>query len=57
MKEGWLYILASKRNGTPDTGVTSDFIQRLHEHREGVVPGRGPGLPAIRADWVPLSRG
>ena len=31
--------MASRRNGTVYTGVTSDLIQRVHEHREGVVPG------------------
>jgi putative endonuclease len=34
-----VYIMASRRNGTVYTGVTSDLIRRIHEHREGVVPG------------------
>ena len=34
-----VYIFANRRNGTLYTGVTSDFIRGLHEHREGVVPG------------------
>lgn len=34
-----VYILASRRNGTLYTGVTSRMIQRIHEHREGTVPG------------------
>ena len=34
-----VYIMASGRNGTLYTGVTSDLIQRVHQHREGVVPG------------------
>ena len=34
-----VYLLASRKNGAIDTGVTSDLIRRLHEHREGVVPG------------------
>ena len=34
-----VYLLANKRNGALYTGVTSDLIQRIHQHREGVVPG------------------
>ncbi len=29
MKEGWLYLLASKRNGTLYLGVTSEIRQRI----------------------------
>ena len=34
-----VYIMASKRNGTLYTGVTSDLLARVYQHREGVVPG------------------
>ena len=34
-----VYILASKRNGTLYTGVTSKFLVRLYDHRTGAVPG------------------
>ena len=34
-----VYILASGRNGTLYTGVTSNLIKRVWEHREGVVDG------------------
>ena len=34
-----VYILASKRNGTLYTGVTSDPIGRLHQHRNGSFDG------------------
>lgn len=34
-----VYILTSTRNGTLYTGVTSDLIQRTHQHREHAVPG------------------
>ncbi|MCM2329097.1 MAG: GIY-YIG nuclease family protein [Lysobacter sp.] len=38
-KEFAVYILASRRNGTLYTGVTSNLPRRLWEHREGVVDG------------------
>ena len=34
-----VYILASGRNGTLYTGITSNLIKRIWEHREGVVDG------------------
>ncbi len=33
------YIVASKRNGTLYTGVTSDLIRRIWQHRDGLIPG------------------
>ncbi|MEA3003270.1 MAG: putative endonuclease [Sphingomonadales bacterium] len=38
-KSGYVYILASRRNGTLYIGVTSDLPKRIHEHRTGAVPG------------------
>ena len=34
-----VYIMASRRNGTLYTGVTSNLLQRIYEHREGATPG------------------
>ena len=34
-----VYILASRRHGTLYTGVTSDLLQRLHQHRTGGTKG------------------
>ncbi len=35
MPSGFVYILASKRNGTLYTGVTSELAKRIWEHRNG----------------------
>ena len=39
MKQPAVYILASKKNGTLYTGVTSDLVKRVWEHKQHVVPG------------------
>jgi putative endonuclease len=39
MKDGYVYIMASGRNGTLYVGVTSDLVKRVWEHREGLAPG------------------
>ncbi len=38
-KTGYVYILASGRNGTLYVGVTSDLVQRTHQHRSGEIGG------------------
>ena len=34
-KGGFVYILASKPNGTLYVGVTNDIVRRIREHRQG----------------------
>jgi putative endonuclease len=39
MQSGFVYIMASRRNGTIYIGVTSDLPQRIAQHREGLIEG------------------
>jgi len=39
MKQPCVYCVASGRNGTLYTGVTSNMARRAFEHREGLLAG------------------
>ncbi len=38
MKQYFVYIMASQ-SGVLYTGVTNDLSRRVHEHKEGLIPG------------------
>jgi putative endonuclease len=39
MKQYYVYILASSKYGTLYTGVTSDLVKRVYEHKNKIVDG------------------
>ena len=38
-KQGYVYILFNKRNGTLYTGVTSNLVKRVYEHKSKLNEG------------------
>ncbi len=38
-KYGYVYILFNKKNGTLYTGVTSNLVKRIYEHKNKIIEG------------------
>lgn len=51
-KGGRVYILANRRQGTLYTGVTSDIMRRMSEHRQGLIPGFTQDHAIKRLVWL-----
>jgi putative endonuclease len=39
MKRFYVYILSSRKHGTLYTGVTSDLIKRIYDHKKDLADG------------------
>lgn len=46
-----VYILASHKNGSLYTGVTSNLVQRIWEHRESIRKGHAAKYDIKRLVW------
>lgn len=46
-----VYLLALRRNGTLYVGVTSNLLARVHQHREGLLPGSTRDYGVKRLVW------
>jgi putative endonuclease len=46
-----VYMLASRKNGTLYIGVTSNLVQRLHQHRSGLIEGFTSDYGVMRLVW------
>jgi putative endonuclease len=53
-KQPAVYILTSKRNGTLYTGVTSDLVKRVWEHKNDMVEGFTKRYSVHRLVWYEL---
>jgi putative endonuclease len=52
VKAGFVYIMANRKNGTIYIGVTSNLVQRVHEHREGLISGFTKRYGCYLLVWV-----
>ena len=54
MKQFFVYILCSKRNDTLYTGVTSDLIKRVYEHKNDLADGFTKKYGVHRLVWYEI---
>jgi putative endonuclease len=47
----YVYILASRKQGTLYLGVTNDLIRRIHEHKSKAIPGFASRYGVDRLVW------
>ncbi|RJR17225.1 MAG: GIY-YIG nuclease family protein [Nitrospiraceae bacterium] len=54
MNKYFVYLMCSKRNGTLYTGVTSDLIKRVYQHRNNLVEGFTQKYDVHRSVWYEM---
>jgi len=47
----YVYLLASKRNGTLYLGVTNDLVRRVYEHKNKIFRGFSSKYGVVRLVW------
>jgi putative endonuclease len=47
----YVYLLASRRNGTVYLGVTRDLVRRVYQHRNKATPGFTSRYHVARLVW------
>lgn len=55
MKQYYVYIMASKKDRVIYIGVTGNLIQRVYQHREGLVDGFSKQYKTKRLVYFELS--
>lgn len=50
-KQAFVYILASKKNGTLYTGVTSNLERRMYQHKQHLLEGFTSKYDVTRLVW------
>ena len=53
-KQPAVYMLSNRPGGVIYTGVTSDLIKRIHQHRTHAVPGFTKRYNATKLVWYEL---
>jgi putative endonuclease len=53
-KQPAVYILANKRNGTLNVGVTSDLVKRIGEHKNNILEGFTKHYSVHQLVWYEL---
>lgn len=51
MKTYFVYILASKKNGTLYVGMTSNLVQRIYQHKQKMVKGFSADHNVTKLVW------